>query len=125
MGVRAVAFLAGMSLVGLVAGFVFIGGPKPVPRPMGVPQNAPYIDGLVDQIGVTKVVIKPTNGGREVPLVITLQHAGLVDVPHLVNFHQARNEPVRVFYERRGPRRIALGDVDLPGGPVPVARLSG
>src|SRR3954452_10529792 len=46
MGVRAAAFLAGMSLVALVAGFVFIGGPKPVPRPLGVPQDAPYIDGL-------------------------------------------------------------------------------
>ena len=122
MGVRAVAFLVGMSLVALVAGFVFMGGNSAVKRPLGVPKNAPYVDGTVDAVGVSRLVIK-TRSGRAVPLVVTLQHAGLVDVPHLVNFHQANGAPVRVFYERRGGRRIALGDMDLPGGPPPPARL--
>jgi hypothetical protein len=118
MGVRGVAFLAALVVVGFVAGAVFIGSGPGVKRPRGVPAGAPYVDGLVQRVGVDRVVVKPNGGGRDVTLMVTLQHAGLVDVPHLVNFHQARNEPVRMYYLRRGARRIALGDVDLPGGPV-------
>jgi len=107
-------------LVGSFAGgfVLFSGGGPDVPRPRFVPAKAPYVDGLVTQIGDDRVVIQRPNG-KDVELVVTLQRAGQVDIPHLVNFHQARNEPVRVYYERRGGRLLALGDVDLPSGPTP------
>ena len=107
-------------LVGSFAGglMLFSGGGPDVQRPRFVPAKAPYVDGLVSQIGDDRVVIQRSNG-KDVELVVTLQRAGQVDIPHLVNFHQARNEPVRVYYERRGGRLLALGDVDLPSGPTP------
>jgi hypothetical protein len=118
MGVRGVAFLAALVVGGFVTGVLVVGWEPGVKRPRGVPAEARYLDGLVQRVGVDSVVLKPKSGGDPITFTVTLQHAGLVDVPHLVNFHQARNEPVRVFYERRGGRRIALGDVDLPGGPM-------
>jgi hypothetical protein len=112
------AFVVGSFVAGLV---LFSGGGDGVKRPSFVPAKAPYVDGLVSQIGSDRVVIQPS-GGKEVELVVTLQRAGQVDIPHLVNFHQARNEPVRVYYERRRGQLLALGDVDLPSGPQPPNR---
>src|SRR3954447_7318998 len=105
------------------AGLVlFSGGGVDVPRPSFVPATAPYVDGLVSQIGDDRVVIQRPDG-KDVELVVTLQRAGRVDIPHLINFHQARSEPVRVFYERRGGRLLGLGGGDLPRGPVGPSRL--
>src|SRR4051794_26123551 len=113
-----VVLLVGSFATGLV---LFSGGGDGVKRPSFVPAQARYVDGLVAQIGSDRVVIQRP-GGQEVELVVPLQRAGLVDIPPLVNFHQARNEPVRVYYERRRGQLLALGDVDLPSGPQPPNR---
>src|SRR5215210_7872304 len=110
MGARGVAFLAVVVVAGFVAGAVLIGRDPGVQRPRGVPAGAPYVDGLVDVRGPDRIVVRPKGGGRPVTLAVTLQDAGLVDVPHMVNFHQARSEPVRVYVVRGGARRLALGD---------------
>src|SRR3954447_20009518 len=116
MGVRGVAVMAALVIAGFVVGVVLVGGGPGVKRPRGVPVDAPYVDGLVQVTAPDRIVVKPNGGGRPVALAVTLQHAGLVDVPHLVNFHQARSEPVRVYYEQRGSRRRGLGGGDLPRG---------
>src|SRR4051794_15209197 len=119
MGVRGVAVMAALVIAGFVVGVALVGGGPGVKRPRGVPADAPYVDGLVQVTAPDRIVVKPNGGGRPVPLAVTLQHAGLVDVPHLVNFHQARSEPVRVYFERRGAARLPPGGADPPRGPGP------
>src|SRR3954471_1258107 len=118
-GLAVMLVLVAGSFVGGLA--LFSGGGDDVKRPRFVPAQAPYVDGLVAQVGGDRVVIPPPSG-KEVELVVTLQRAGQVDIPPLVNFHQARNEPVRVYYERRRGQLLALGDVDLASGPAPPNR---
>ena len=120
---RGLLVVAVLIVGSFAAGFVVFGdgGPK-VPRPSWVPASAPYVDGQVEQVGGDFLVIKPARG-RPVELVVTLQLAGRVDLPHLINFHQAPGLPVRVYYERRGGRLLALGDADLPLGPQPLQRF--
>jgi hypothetical protein len=122
MGWRGLAVMVGFVVASFVAGLaLFSGRGDGVKRPAFVPAKAAYVDGLVAQIGSDRVVIQ-RSGGQEVELVITLRRAGQVDIPHLVNFHEARNEPVRVYYERRHGQLLAVGDVDLPSGPQPPNR---
>src|SRR3954452_6301685 len=122
MGWRGLAVMVVLVAASFVGGLVlFSGGGYDVKRPRFVPASASYVDGLVSQIGSDRVVIQRP-GGKQVELVVTLQQAGRVDIPHLVNFHQARNEPVRVFYERSGGRLLAVGGVALPRGPQPPNR---
>src|SRR4051812_30425807 len=102
-----VVLLGGSFAAGLV---LFASGGPDVARPSFVPASAAYVDGLVAQIGSDRVVIQRPSG-KELELVVTLQRAGRVDIPHLINFHQTRNEPVRVYYERRRGQLLALGDV--------------
>src|SRR3954451_477529 len=103
-GLAVMLVLVAGSFVGGLA--LFSGGGDDVKRPRFVPAQAPYVDGLVAPIGSGRVVIgRP--GGKGVELVVTWRRGGPVAIPHLVSFHQADNERVRVFYERRGGRLLA------------------
>src|SRR3712207_6406088 len=111
MAPRVVLVLAALVVAGLVAGLVLAGGDEDaVPRPAGVPEDAPYVDGVLEQVTVDRLVVRPAGGAKPVELAVTLQRAGKLDLPHLINFHQARDEPVRVYYVERGGRRVAVAE---------------
>jgi hypothetical protein len=120
---KGMLFLALLLLVSLVvAAALFSGGGGDDgvaggPRPPGVASDAPFVDGLLTEVRTDRLTIKPDDGGEPVEMTIPPERARLLDLPHLVNFHQARNEPVRLFYEEEGEVRRAVGAVDLPGGP--------
>jgi len=123
---KGMLFLALLLLVSLVAAAALFssgGGDgdlsdASVQRPAGVASDAPFIDGLLTEVRTDRMTIKPENGGAPVELTIPPERARALDLPHLVQFHQARSEPVRLFYEKDGQVNRALGAVDLPGGPT-------
>jgi hypothetical protein len=122
---KGLLFLALLLLVSLVAAAaLFAGsdsgsaGDDAVVRPPGVAEDAPYIDGLLTEVRSDRLTIRPDGGGDPVELVVPPERARVLDLPHLVNFHQGGNEPVRLFYEEKDGVKRATGAVDLPGGPV-------
>jgi hypothetical protein len=123
---KGMLFLALLLLVSLVvAAALFSSGggdgdavDAAVARPAGVAADAPFIDGLLTEVRTDRMTIKPENGGAPVEMTIPPERARVLDLPHLVQFHQARSEPVRLFYEEDGEVKRAIGAVDLPGGPA-------
>ena len=117
-------FLALLLLVSLIAAAALLGGkgetgpgPDAVLRPPGVSDEAPYIDGILTEVRTDRVTIKPDNGDDAVEMTVPPEKARILDLPHLVNYHQARDEPLRLYYEKQKGVKRAIGAVDLPGGP--------
>ena len=118
-------FLALLLLASLIAAAALLGGksdsgpgPDAVLRPPGVSDGAPYIDGVLTEVRTDRLKIQPSSGGDAVELTVPPEKARILDLPHLVNYHQARDEPLRIFYEEKGDVKRAIGAVDLPGGPA-------
>jgi len=116
---RGFAFLAVLLLVAFVATALLVGGGSSegdaVVPPAGIPGDAQQVDGLLTQVTTAQLVVDPEEGDP-VELVVTQANTQRLDLPHLINFHQGRDEPVRVFYQRQGAQNVALAAVDLPGG---------
>ena len=108
----AVGLLAALVIGGLVASGSG-GKDKPnVTPPLGVPSTAKSVDGKLSTVTSTKVVVEGDDGPKE--LTVTPRYARALDLPHLVQVHQADNQPVRVFYENQSGDDVALAAVDLP-----------